>query len=107
MQAGLRIEATYFIRLYAEFEGILNDHLVTNHSGIRVPDKPKVDQLISLITKTESLTINPRLRTKLDAARDYRNSLADSRRKAVPIVTFADALACLGKFLDMLPEPRA
>lgn len=88
LQAGLRVEATYFIRLYAEFEGILKDHLATNHPLVRVPDRPKVDQLISLVVRAESLTLNPRLRDKLNAARDFRNSIAHSKRKAVPAVPF-------------------
>ena len=47
VQAARRAEAAYFIRLYAEFEGILKDHLATNHPQVPVPDKPKVDWLIS------------------------------------------------------------
>lgn len=79
LQAGLRVEATYFIRLYAEFEDILKDHLATNHPLVRVPDRPKVDQ----------------------------HSIAHSKRKAVPAVPFTDALACLGRFTAMLPDPRS
>jgi len=49
VQAVRRTEATYFIRLYAEFEGVLKDHLATNHPQVPLPDKPKVDWLISRV----------------------------------------------------------
>ncbi len=37
VRAEQNLEATYFIRLYAEFEGVLKDHLATNHPRIKVP----------------------------------------------------------------------
>jgi hypothetical protein len=40
-QAQPNVEATYFIRLYAEFEGILSGHLTSNHPVVNVPEKPK------------------------------------------------------------------
>lgn len=74
--AARRAEATYFIRLYAEFEGILKDHLKTNYPRVPVPDKPKVDWLISRGVQVEGLTIEQPLRRKMDAVRDYRNLIA-------------------------------
>lgn len=100
------MEATYFIRLYAEFEGILKDHLATNHPAVRVPDKPKVDWLINRVIRAESIAIEPPLRAKMNAVRDYRNALAHRKQKIVPgIVTFTDALSRLNTFLARLPEP--
>ncbi len=55
--ANQNLEATYFIRLYAEFEGILKDHLATNHSRIKVPEKPRVDWLISRVIQAESISL--------------------------------------------------
>jgi len=104
-EAGRNVEVTYFVRLYAEFEGILKDHLATNHPSVVVPDKPKVDKLISLVTKAEGFTVDPALRGKMDAARDYRNSIAHRVRASAPSVTFVDALSSLNKFLAKLPEP--
>ena len=35
------IEVTYFVRLFAEFEGILKEHLGTNHPTVKIPAKPR------------------------------------------------------------------
>ena len=61
-EAGSHVERTYFIRLYAEFEGILRDHLATNHPSMTVPDKPKVDWLVTRVAKAEGFKIDPNLR---------------------------------------------
>jgi len=106
-RAQERVEETYFVRMYAEFEGILKDHLTTNHPKVSVPDRPKVDQLISAVLKAEKVTIDPALRAKLDAVRDYRNSIAHSaRRPGAVFVPFVDALSRLNTFVDKLPDPR-
>lgn len=75
-QAERNIEATYLIRLYAEFEGILKDHLATNHPRIKIPDKPRVDWLISRVIQAEGVSLEQPLRVRMDDARDYRNSVA-------------------------------
>ena len=80
-EAGGRVVATYFIRLYAEFEGILKDHLETNHPAVAVPDKPKVDWLISRVIRIDTLTADAILRRKMDRLRDYRNSIASSHSR--------------------------
>ena len=104
-EAGGNVERTYFIRLYAEFEGILKDHLATNHPSLAVPQKPKVDWLISHVVRTEGAALDPLLRRKMDGLRDYRNSIAHRTRATVPAVTFAEALSTLNTFLARLPEP--
>lgn len=104
-EAGANMEMTYFVRLYAEFEGILKDHLTTNHPNVAVVDKPKVDWLISQVVRAEGITINPILRRKMDDVRNYRNSIAHRTRAAVPTITFVDALSTLSRFLAKLPDP--
>src|SRR5579863_9023246 len=74
--AALNLEITYFIWLFAEFEGILKDHLATNHSRVTVPDNPKVDWLMSRVMRAESLTIDAALRRQIDLVRSYRNAIA-------------------------------
>lgn len=103
--AGGHVEATYFIRLYAEFEGILKDHLATNHPVLAVPDKPKVDWLISRAARAEGITIDSSLRRRMDNARDYRNSIAHRTRAAVPAIALVDALSTLNRFLAKPPDP--
>ncbi len=103
--AARHAESTYYIRLYAEFEGILKDHLKTNFSHVSVPDKPKVDWLISRVLQTEEMTIEPPLRLKMDAVRNYRNLIAHRHARPVLFVTFDDALSILNTFLARLPDP--
>lgn len=103
--ARANLEITYFIRLYAEFEGVLKDHMATNHPAVVVPDRPKVDELISRVRRAEGFLIDPVLRARLDEVRDYRNSIAHSGRRAVVPVTFAQALSRLNTFLAKLRDP--
>ena len=103
--ARQNLEATYFIRLYAEFEGLLKDHLATNHPRIITPDRPKVDWLISRIIQVEGISVERPLRLRLDAVRDYRNSIAHRSRRIVLPVSFGDAISALNSFVAKLPDP--
>ena len=105
VQAARRAEAAYFIRLYAEFEGTLKDHLATNHPQVPLPDKPKMDWLISRVIQLEGLTTGPPLRLKMDAVRDYRNLIAHRHARPTAFVLFDDGLSVLNTFLARLPEP--
>jgi hypothetical protein len=104
--AAANIEKTYFVRLYAEFEGILKYHLATNHSTIGMGDKPKVDWLISRVSRAEGIAADPNLRRKMDGVRDYRNAIAHHRLPAAQFVSFASALSTLNQFLNKLPDPN-
>jgi hypothetical protein len=105
IQTEQNVEVTYFVRLYAEFEGILKDHLATNHPQIRVLNKPKVDWLIGRIVQLENIPIEQPLRLKMDDVRDYRNSIAHRSRRAASLMTFGNALSALNTFLARLPDP--
>lgn len=103
------IEVTYFVRLFAEFEGILKDHLQTNHPAVKVPAKPKVDDLIALAVKQKPLKVaselrKSELRKKVDDIRNYRNAIAHLSYGVVPI-PFNDALSALNRFLAKLSDP--
>lgn len=105
MRADQNLELTYFIRLHAEFEGILKDHLATNHPRVRVPEKPKVDWLTSRVLQSEGVSLEQPLRLKLTSVRDYRNSIAHRTRRGALFISFGDALSVLNTFLARLPEP--
>lgn len=107
VRANENLESTYLIRLYAEFEGILKDHLATNHATTRVPDKPKVDWLIKRVAQTEDVSVEMALRIKMDALRDYRNSITHHTRHFAPFVSLNDALSSLNTFVARLPNPYA
>jgi hypothetical protein len=101
-RAAHNLEMTFFVRLFAEFEGILKDHLSSKH--IFVPKDPKVDWLISCVLRAESLKIDSELRKRLEDVRTYRNSIAHSSAAPV-VITFKEALARMNKFLDKLADP--
>ena len=106
-RAQAELDATYFVRLYAEFEGLLKDHLATNHPAVVLPQKPKVDAVLSAVVKAESISIEAPLRARLDAVRDFRNSVAHSTRTGMVRVSFEDALHALTTFAAKLPAPYA
>ena len=96
------LEATYFIRLHAEFEGLLKEHLKTQHPHIRLPPNPKVDWLLSRVLKAEGIIVDPTLRKELDVIRAYRNDLAHHENPAV-VLTFYVALSNLNRLVARLP----
>lgn len=105
----LNLEITYFVRLTAEFEGILKDHLRTYHPEIKFPARQsdwKVDWFLSKILRKEKIILDNTLRDKLNDARDYRNSIAHSN----PVqnrIGFTDALSWYNTLLAKLGSPRA
>ena len=102
MTTDANLETTFFVRPTAEFEGILKDHLHANHRNANLP--LKVDALRARVLKLENLEIDPNLRTKLNEARDYRNSIAHSGQ-AVVSVTFDEAFNRYNRFAATLPDP--
>lgn len=107
------LERTYFIRLFAEFEGILKDHLDTNHPAARwkgrlradMRDKLEVNENISLVVREDHLRLTSDERQRLLDVRDYRNSIAHLNLTMPPIITFGDALSRLNTFVAGLPAP--
>lgn len=97
-------EVTFFVRLHAEFEGILKDHLTVNH-GVSLPTNPKIDWLISQTTKQENITLDSVLRQKLNEVRELRNVIAHSGRQSLGALRFQDALSRINAFISRLPDP--
>jgi hypothetical protein len=101
------LEVTYFVRLTAEFEGVLKDHLRSNHPAIAIPVRRSdwtVDWFISRLVQREKLQITAELRHKLNEIRDYRNSIAHGN-PGPAVIAFTDALARYNTFLAKLPDP--
>lgn len=111
--ANTLLERTYLIRLFAEFKGILKDHLDTNHSSARwrgrhraeMRDKLEVDENITLVVRENKLRLAAGERQRLLAIRQYRNSIAHLNSTVPSVITFGDALSRLNAFLAKLPEP--
>ena len=107
------LEHTYFIRLFAEFEGILKDHLDTNHPTARwrgksraeVRDKLDINDTISLVVRENAVALAEGERQRLLDIRDYRNSIAHLNRRVPLVIHFRNALSRLNTFLAKLPDP--
>lgn len=104
-RAARYLLSTYLLRLTAEFEGILKSHLQTNHPSLSIPQNPKIDQLISKVSRAEEFSVDPTLRTNLAAVRDYRNQFVHSGEIPPTTVEFTKALAWFNTFLARLPDP--
>lgn len=106
IDANTRLDATYFIRLTAEFEGILKQHLRSSHPAVRLPVNARIDWLIKTVKANErSLKIPPAFRAELNAIRDFRNDLAHKEGKAATVLV-RTAIAAYHRFLTMPPDPR-
>lgn len=90
-RAGQMVEATYILRLFAEFEGVLENHLRSNHPLLAVP-------------KAEGLNMDPLIRD-INLLRHYRNDLIHTGDAPKVVFTFRNALSRLNNFLARLPEP--
>ena len=93
------LEATYIIRLFAEYETILQDHLSAHHSGIRIPRT--AEALINRVALRERLP-DP-IREAAQSVREYRNALVHRRIAPVPSRSLREVLAALNRFLARLP----
>lgn len=101
------LPTAYFVRLTAESEGILRDHLQTNHPQIAVPANRRdwtVDWFLRRVLQQENVVVSPELRQRLDQVRNYRNAVAHGNQ-AIADVSFGEALARYNTFLARLSEP--
>ncbi len=108
-RAARNIETTFFVRLTAEFEGILKDHLRTNWPQILFPAKKsewKLDWFLNRALKQEGITLSLPHRVRLNAVRDYRNSIAH-RDVGVLLISFREALSAYNSVVGRLPNPHS
>jgi hypothetical protein len=104
-RAAQNLEATYVIRAFAEFEGILMDHLDRLHPAVRVPDRPKADWLISKAARLQSPVVDRTLVFKVRSIQKYRNRIVHPRGPITPAPLFSDVLSDLNRYIDRLPDP--
>ncbi len=104
-RAAEDIEATYIIRLFSAFEGILKEHLAQNHPQVRVPEDAKAVWLIDRVAKLQRPRIEDPLRSRVHDVRKYRNDLVHPGSVMPLFVQFPVALARLNRFVDKLPSP--
>ena len=98
MTAGRELEATYFIRLFAEFESALRSYW----TGAVRPTRPITENLVNRIASRRRVGDDVVL--GVHSARKYRNSLVHERDELVPRVPIGEARRSLILFLARLPE---
>lgn len=99
--AARNLEATYVIRLFSEFEGLLQRHLAVRRPGRPIPRT--TETLINRVALRERIP-DP-IRDAAHRVREYRNTVVHYRAAATPALTFRQATAALNRFLDPLPAP--
>ena len=98
-QATANVEATYIVRLFSVFEGILRAVL-----PVRVASSPDRRSVYDLINRCASKWRIPTLlRDEVHRIREFRNQAVHQSDAAAPLL-FADALAGLNRFLAWLPD---
>jgi hypothetical protein len=94
--ASARLEGTYLLRLFAEFEIALRHFL--RASNIRAPRN--AEPLINKIRDRAHIANDDAL--NVHAVRDYRNTLIHDDAQPAPPVSIGDATRDLGTFLAWL-----
>ena len=95
-RASERLEGTYLIRLFAEFEMGLRIYWAT----IRETEPPTQHLLDSIGARRR---IPVQQLADAQAVRDYRNSLVHERDEKIAPISIADASQALCRFLAFLP----
>lgn len=91
------LEATYFIRLFAEFETGLRSYW----SSIRPTDPPSAALLDGVAARRR---VPDDLRAGAHSVREYRNQLVHDRDEETHAFTVAEARSMLCRFFARLPE---
>ncbi len=105
INASGSIESVFVIRLFSTFEGILKEHLSSNHPALRIPEDARAVRLIDQVALRQNPRIRAELREKVHEVRKYRNSLVHTGIASSPRIIFNDALATLAKYSYILPDP--
>ena len=95
-----RLEDTYIIRLFSEFEAILREFW-TDTEIIAVPDR--IEDLINRLGSRHRLL--QRVREQAHEVQYYRNALLHRSARRTRAVSFGSARRALNFFLAELPEP--
>ena len=96
-EALFRLEATYLIRLFAEFEAILRDYWPT---VMTAPVPPRVETLVNRLGSRSRVPAD--VRTEVSAVQHYRNTLVHEGARRVPPRSFPEARRALNLFLRHL-----
>lgn len=103
--AAVNLEATFIIRLFAAFEGMLKDHMAQHHSDIALPEDVRIVWLIDRVALLQTPHIELFLRERVHEVRPYRNALVHASAVATAPILFSEARSRLNTYLNKLPEP--
>jgi hypothetical protein len=98
-EAALNLEITYLIRIFTEFESLLNRHLAERYPALRMPRT--AEALINRVALRERIP-DP-IRAAAQAVREYRNEVVHRRAALGFAPTIEAASAALNRFLARLP----
>ena len=99
-RAAQQVEATYIVRLFSEFEAMLQDDWVATHPWTRTPGTTE-----ALINRVASgRRIRSEIREGAHAVREYRNSVVHHRAAPTPALEFDQTFSVLNRFVAVLPD---
>ncbi len=96
-----KVEQTYLIRLFSEFEGMLRTYL--NSRNETVP--PKAYDLINKVAVRRRSNVPDNKRDAVHLVREYRNAVVHDQGFGAAAVDFEQALSALNQYLVFLPDP--
>ena len=94
-----RLQDTYFIRLFAEFETGLKDYW---KNGLKGNPSTRIMDVIASVGARHR--IPDEMRINVHAARKYRNTLIHEEDAQSEPITLADARRYLGKYFGRIPD---
>jgi hypothetical protein len=95
-QASERLEGTYIVRLFAEFETGLRLFWTT----VRASEPPTRDLVDGVAARRR---VPDRFLEKVHDVREYRNALVHEREGAIASISLAEARGHLCRFFNFLP----
>jgi len=101
--AHRRLEATFLIRLWAEFETTVRSY----YGWLRNDLDPRiraVDLINTVAASRRGRAVADSARVGVHEVREYRNTLVHDRDDQAPLVTLSDARRRLNHYLAKLPE---
>ena len=95
-----KVEQTYLIRLFSEFEGMLRSYLQERREIL----PGKAYDLINKVAKRQRANVPDAKRDAVHLVREYRNAVVHDQGRSAA-VDFDQALSALNQYLVFLPDP--
>lgn len=96
-----RVEQTYLIRLFSEFEAMLKAYLDSRNETV----PSKAYDLINKAAKRQRANVPDDKRDAVHLVREYRNAVVHALGGGAVAVSFRQALSALNQYLVFLPDP--